>query len=317
MPPLSDNARGALFMMVSMVGFVCNDTMIKLTAGELTLYQAIFLRGIGTSALMALLALSRGELIRRVAPADRPVLALRVMGEIGSTLCYLTALFHMPIANATAILQAMPLAVTLGAALFLGEKVGWRRYSAIGVGLAGVLIVVRPGTEGFNAYAVWAVVSVVFGVMRDLTTRRLTRETPSSFVALCTAVAITLVGGAVSLTEPWGTVTPGNAGLLALAAVCLFTGYLFIVLAMRHGAVGFVSPFRYTILIWAIILGLAVFGDVPDVWMLTGSAIVVGTGVYTFYRERMPGRRMRAALASTRPEVAAPARRGGGSAAAE
>ena len=315
MAPLSDNARGALFMMVSMAGFVCNDTMLKLTSDELTLYQAIFLRGLMASSLIAALALMRGELFHRVAREDRPILAFRMVGEIGGTICFLTALFNMPIANATAILQAMPLAVTLAAALFLGEQVGWRRYAAIAAGFAGVLVIVRPGTEGFNAYAFWAIAAVFFMVIRDLTTRSLTSAMPSTFVAFSTAVSITVVGGAVSMFQPWGTLTPGNLGLLALAAVFLFTGYLFIVLAMRHGEVGFVSPFRYTILIWAIILGMVFFGEMPDAWMLTGSLIVVATGVYTFYRERMLKRRARAFEGAPRPGIAVP--RPGGSSAAE
>ncbi|HUF87164.1 MAG TPA: DMT family transporter [Thermohalobaculum sp.] len=308
MPPLTDNARGALFMMVSMAGFVCNDTMLKLASAELTLFQAIFLRGIMATGLIAALALLRGELFHRVERRNVPILGLRMLGEIGGTICFLTALFNMPIANATAILQAMPLAVTLAAALFLGERVGWRRYGAICAGFAGVLIIVRPGTEGFNAYAFWAVAAVFFMVLRDVTTRQLTRAMPSTFVAFSTALSITLVGGVVSLFQPWGTVTPASLGLLALAAVFLFTGYLFIVLAMRHGEVGFVSPFRYTILIWAIILGMVFFAEMPDAWMLAGSAIVVATGVYTFYRERIRARRTRAAEASPRPELAAPAR---------
>ena len=151
MSPISENARGALYMMVAMAGFVCNDTMMKLASAELTLFQAVFLRGLMASALMAALAVARGELMHRVAPVDRRTLALRAVGEIGGTICFLTALFNMPIANATAILQAMPLAVTLAAALFLGERVGWRRYGAICAGFVGVLIIVRPGTDGFNA----------------------------------------------------------------------------------------------------------------------------------------------------------------------
>lgn len=307
MPPLSDNARGALFMMISMAAFILNDTMMKLVSDELTLFQAIFLRGIGATTLIALLALARGELIRRVEARDRRTLAFRTLGEIGGTICFLTALFNMPIANATAILQAMPLAVTLAAALFLGEPVGWRRYTAIAVGFVGVLVIVRPGTEGFNVYSFWAVVAVFFMVIRDLSVRRLTHAMPSTFVAFTTALSITMVGGLVSLTQPWGELTLANLGKLGLAAVFLFIGYLSIVLAMRHADVGYVAPFRYTILIWAIILGIVFFGEVPDAWTLTGSAIVVGTGVYTFYRERVQLRRARAAEALPRPEIAAAA----------
>lgn len=282
----SDNIRGAVFMAVAMAGFVLNDTMMKLVFADLALFQAIFLRGLLLSLLLAVLALWRGQLLHRPTRGDGRVMGLRVVGEIGSAVCFLTALYHMPIANATAIIQAIPLAITLAAALFFGEQVGWRRYSAIAVGFAGVMIIVRPGAEGFNAYAFWALGAVAFMVLRDLATRRLSQGIPSLYVAFVTAVMTGAFAGVVSLTEAWQPLAPRNLGLLAGSAGFLVFGYLFSIKAMRVGEVAFVSPFRYTILIWAIILGIVVFGDVPDGWTLTGAAVVVATGIYTFYRER-------------------------------
>ncbi len=286
MHSLSDNSQGAIFMMVSMAGFVINDTLMKLLSAELSLFQAIFLRGLLASALLVLVAHPRGALRAKHAVADWKLVVLRMAAEIGATICFLTALFNMPIANATAILQSMPLAVTLAAALFLGEHVGWRRYTAITVGFIGVIIIVQPGSEGFTVYSLWAVAAVGFMVVRDLATRRMTHALPSIFVALTTSVGITVVGGLVSATQPWAPVSGLTATLLTLAAVFLIVGYLFNVMAMRQGEIGFVSPFRYTILLWAILLGGIVFDEVPDLMMLIGSTIVVVTGVYTFYRER-------------------------------
>ena len=286
MSAFSDNLRGALFMSVSMAGFALNDGLIKLVSAEMGLFQILVLRGIFASALMGVLAWHRRALFYRPTGQDTRVIALRAVGEIGGTLCFLTALFNMPIANATAILQALPLAVTLAAALFLGEAVGWRRYSAIGLGFAGMLIIVRPGGDGFNAYALWAVAAVGFIVLRDLSTRRLGPGVPSAFVALVSSLAITLVGGVLSVTETWQPVSGGALALLAGAALFIFFGYLFAVMAMRVGEVSFTSPFRYTVLIWAMVLGLVLFGEIPDFWTWVGSVIVVGTGIYTFYRER-------------------------------
>jgi drug/metabolite transporter (DMT)-like permease len=282
----SDNFRGAFFMAVAMAGFVLNDTMMKLVFADLGLFQAIFLRGLLLSVLLALLGLPRGQILHRPTRSDARALALRVVGEIGSAVSFLTALYHMPIANATAIIQAIPLAITLAAALFFGEQVGWRRYSAIAVGFAGVVIIVRPGAEGFNAYAFWAVAAVGFMVLRDLSTRRFSAAIPTLYVALVTAVMTAGFAGLASLTGGWQPLALRDLGLLSASAGFLVFGYLFSIKAMRVGEVAFVSPFRYTILIWAIVLGIVVFGDIPDRWTLLGAAIVVATGVYTFYRER-------------------------------
>ena len=287
MSAFSDNLRGALFMSISMAGFALNDAVIKLASAELHLFQIILLRGIMASLLIALIAWWRGGLFYRPGRRDAKILALRAAGEIGGTLCFLTALFNMPIANATAILQSLPLAVTLEAALFLGEAVGWRRYSAIVVGFAGVLIIVRPGGAGFNAYALWALAAVAFIVLRDLSTRQLSPDVPSTFAAFVSSLAITVVGGVLALaTGTWHPVDAGSFALLAGAALFIFFAYLFAVMTMRVGEVSFVSPFRYTVLIWAIILGVVLFGEIPDGWTLFGSFIVVGMGIYTFYRER-------------------------------
>lgn len=288
----SDNARGALFMMLSMAGFSMNDMLIKTLAGEISVFQAVFLRGLAALLLIGLLAARQGAFAHRIAPGDRKLVALRTCGEIGGTICFLTALFHMPIANASAILQAMPLSVALGANLFLREPIGWRRYVAIGIGFGGVVLIVRPGAEGFNTYALWAVAAVGFSSLRDLTTRRLSRQVPSLLVTFITASAITLTGAAATALQPWQPVSAVMMATLSGAATFLLVGYLFGVMCMRHGEIGFVVPFRYTILIWAILFGIFVFDEIPDAFTLAGSALVVATGVYTFLREQQTRRRL-------------------------
>ena len=281
-------------MALAMAGFCLNDTMMKLVFADLDLFQAIFLRGLLLTILTAMLALRRGELRYRFARPDARILGMRVAGEIGSAVCFLTALYHMPIANATAIIQAIPLAITLAAALFCGEHVGWRRYSAIAVGFAGVLIIVRPGGEGFTLYSFWAVAAVGFMVLRDLSTRYFSVSVPSVLVACATALGTAIFAGSVALTRDWQPMELHHLGLLCASASFLFVGYLFSILAMRVGEVAVISPFRYTIMIWAIVLGIVVFGEVPDRWTLIGAAVVIGMGIYTFYRERKLIRRREA-----------------------
>jgi len=286
MTDYQNNMKGAFFMMASMAGFVLNDTMIKLASDELDLFQAVFVRGVIATSLLWVLAWHKGALKYRPTRHDVKIIGWRTVAEIGSTFCFLTALFNMPLANATAILQSMPLAVTLAASLFLGHKVGWRRYLAITIGFIGVMIIVRPGTGGFNVYALWALASVAFITLRDLLSHKLAPSTPSIFVALFTAAAIMALAGIVTATQEWRTVTLETAGYLCAAAVFILVGYISAVTAMRHGDISFVSPFRYSILIWALVLGIFVFKEIPDAWTITGSAIVVGMGIFTFYRER-------------------------------
>jgi drug/metabolite transporter (DMT)-like permease len=238
------------------------------------------------TALIGLLAWRQGALRFRPALRDGRLIGLRILGEIGGTVAFLTALFNMPIANASAILQSLPLAVTLAAATFFGEPVGWRRYLAIAIGFAGVLIIVRPGSDGFNVYALWALASVGFIVLRDLSTRRLAWHVPGISVAFITSAGLTVAAGLAGFVDDWVPLTLRQAVVLAAAGLCLIVGSVAGVTAMRRGEIGFVQPFRYTLLLFAMVYGLALFREVPDVWTLTGSAIVVGTGLFTLHRER-------------------------------
>ena len=159
-------------MMVAMIGFTLNDAITKFSSESMNMAQVMLVRGAFASVLVGLLAWQQGALAR---PGSmlQPLVALRVVGEAGATVAFLVALAHLPIANVSAVLQALPLAVTMGAALFFNEGVGWRRWLAIAVGFAGVLIIVRPGFEGFSVYSLLALTSVVCCAVRDLATKRI------------------------------------------------------------------------------------------------------------------------------------------------
>ena len=149
------------------------------------------------------------------------------------------------------------------------EPVGWRRWSAIAAGFIGVLIIVRPGLAGFSQFSLFALISVAFCALRDLATRRIPAKIPSLFITLLTTVTVTTAGGAILV--PLGGWTPPSAsalGLLALAAVLLLIGYQCIIMALRSGDISAVAPFRYSALLWAMLLGYLVFGDVPDAMMV-------------------------------------------------
>lgn len=285
MPQFSDNLRGAAYMVLAMLGFVLNDAIMKLVSSDVHLYQAIFLRGVLATAIMGVLAWRSGGFAvpRNV---TNKFVVLRTIGELGGTVFFLTALFNMELANAGAILQAMPLVVTLAAALILRETVGWRRYSAITVGLLGVLIIIRPGGDGFNIFSLSALAAVFCLVLRDLATRGIPRDMSSNFISFVAAAAVMIMGAIVTLFGEWQPVSVLSLLKLTASALFLMAGYFWSIQAMRFGEVSFTSPFRYTSLIWAIILGYVVFGDIPDVPMIIGSIIVVGSGLFTLYRER-------------------------------
>ncbi|WP_249689396.1 DMT family transporter [Stappia sp. WLB 29] len=281
----SENGRAILFMMLAMAGFIVNDSFVKLVSERLPLGEIMFVRGIMALVLVLGLAVINGEVRRFHLLASRLV-GQRVFAEVTATVLYLTALFNMEIANATAILQALPLLVTAGAATFLGAPVGWRRWTAIAVGFSGVLLIVRPGMEGFNAWALMALAGVLFMALRDLTTSVLPKNVPTLGVTFATLVGVTLTGLALSVGETWTVPSLLDLTFLAAAACFILIGFVCIINAMRIGDISLVAPFRYSIIVWAIIIGYFVWGDVPDLPTLAGIAIVVATGLYSLMRER-------------------------------
>lgn len=290
-------------MSVSMAGFTINDTLVKLASAEMNMGQIMLVRGFFASVLIGTLAWHQGAL-KTPRFILHPLVAVRALGELGGTVFFLIALAHLPIANVSAVLQALPLAVTMGAAMVFGEGVGWRRWLAIAAGFAGVMIIVRPGFEGFNIYALSALLCVAFCAVRDLATRRIPDTVPTLLISTVTACVVAICGAfLIAPLGGWTPMRPGAVGLLASAAVLLLFGYHFIISAMRGGDISFIAPFRYTALLWAILLGFLVFGDIPDMAMIAGATIIVGSGIYTLYRERIVGRKLPAAE-STGPAMA-------------
>ncbi|MET0257565.1 MAG: DMT family transporter [Methylobacterium sp.] len=268
----------------AMACFAVNDLLVKLSSAAIEPMQIMAVRGVMTSALLLTLAYGRGAL-RPWKAALTPVLLLRTVADVGTTISYISALRHLPLANASAIFQALPLTITLAAALFLGEPVGWRRWLAIAVGFVGVLVILRPTSDGFGLYAIWVLVSVAFAALRDLATRRLPSGLPSLLVAGITSVAVSLTGFAMLPVVGWSPMTRELWIWMAVASVAIGAGYVMIVASMRTGDMGFVAPFRYTVLLFAFALGILVLGERPDWQEIVGSGIVVASGAYMIHRE--------------------------------
>ena len=274
----------------SMTAFTVNDAFLKLLSVDLPFFQILFMRSLGVVALMAVLAHRAGALTFRMSDADKKLIALRSVAEVGAAWFFISALFHLPIANVTAIIQALPLTVTLGAALVLREPVGWRRFAAIGVGFIGVWLIVRPGTDSFDIYSLYAVAAVACVTVRDLCARRVSGDVASLTIAFITGCAVLAFSATGAAIVEWKPVSTGNWLLLTCAIVAILGGYLFSVSAMRVGEVGFVTQFRYTSLLVALVLGLVIFNDWPDGLTLLGAAIVVASGLFTLWRERATAR---------------------------
>ncbi len=282
---LTKNMRGALFMAAAMAGFSCSDALSKTVIASMNAGQIIFIRGIFTTLFVYLLARKMGAL-RSWRVILQPMIALRIACEAIAAATYITALGMMPIANASAIQQAVPLAVTLGAMIFLKEPVGWRRWTAILVGFAGVLIIIRPGPDGFTVAALLVTACMFATAARDLATRCISSDIPSLMVTMCTAMSITIFGAfCIVPFGGWEPVSATSLLQILLASVLVLIGYQSVIQAMRTGEISFVAPFRYLSLIWSSLLGLIAFGEMPDGWSMIGAAIVIASGIYTFYRE--------------------------------
>lgn len=282
-----DNLRGAALMTMAMLGFAFEDMFIKMLSGALPTWQIILSLGCGGAAIFGAIAAAQGRPLVSRSFLTGPVL-LRNLGELVGTMGFVTAITLTPLSSASAILQATPLAVTLGAALFLREPVGWRRWAAILVGFGGVMLVIRPGLDAFDPRSLFAVQGVIGLAVRDLATRRVPPGTSSiqlSWLAFLTLIPAAALLAALSEAPP---VMPGLAhwAYLAGAVVLGVSAYWAIVAAMRLGEVSFVTPFRYSRLLFALVIGMTVFGERPDALMLLGAAIIVGSGLFTLWRER-------------------------------
>ena len=290
------NLAGIAAMIASMAAFTANDTCIKLLAEHLPLGEIIFLRnGMATLYILGFAAIAGGLTL----PADAPLklLSWRMAAEVLSTLFFLSALVRMPIADATAIAQCTPLAMTAAAAIFLKEPVGWRRWLAAIVGFLGVLLIVKPGTGTFSPEAVLILIAVALVVGRDLLTRLISGAVPTLTLTLMSAASVMPSGFALLPFETWVWPSPRDWALVLTAGLFLTGGYALIVVAMRAGDVAIIAPFRYAVILFGLISGYLIWGQFPDGLQMLGIAILTAAGLYTFHRERLY------AGLSSRPEM--------------
>ena len=275
------NLAGSLWMTGSMAGFACEDAFLKVAVKVLPLGQVLILLGLAGMLVFALIARQRGE-----AAFPRALLAPRLLlrsgFEVAGRLFYALALALTPLATASAILQAAPLVVVLGAALIFGERVGWLRWGLILLGFGGVLVILRPGTADFEALSLLAVIGMLGFAGRDLATRAAPPAMSNAQLGVL-GFAMLAISGVLILSVTGGAVLPAAPALLPLLGASLFgiAGYAALTEAMRSGQVSVVTPFRYTRLVFALLLGALVFGESPDAMTLLGAGVIVLAGIWT------------------------------------
>jgi drug/metabolite transporter (DMT)-like permease len=284
------NTRGAVFMVLSMAGFAVEDSLLKIAAVSLPPGQVLITFGVLGTMTFAALAVLAGEAPLTRAMLGRPMI-LRSLSEVTGRLFYMLAIALTPLSTASAILQATPLVVMVGAAMLFGESIGPRRWLAVALGFGGVLLILRPGTEGFGTLSLLAIVAMLGFAGRDLATRA--APVSLSFRQLgVVGFSMLIVAGLIVLPFGGPMAAPDGAtwaGLLAAAAagVCSYT---FLTVAMRTGEVGAVTPFRYTRLIFAMVAGVAIFGETPDRWTIIGSVVIILAGIAVLRLSRQPAR---------------------------
>jgi len=278
--------RGSLLMVLAMAAFALEDMFIKSASQSLPVGQILIIFGLGGMILFMIMARAQGQRMVHPAICTRPMV-LRSVAEVTGRLCYTLAIALTPLSSASAILQATPLVVAAGAVVFFGEQVGWRRWVAIAVGFCGVLLVLRPGVSGFEPASIFAVIGTLGFAGRDLATRAAPPSMSNNQLGIY-GFAMLIVAGAVALGWTGGASWPSQLvwGQLAAATVIGVIAYNALTGAMRSGEISVVAPFRYTRLVFAMVLGVLVFGERPDIWTLVGSVVIVGSGLFTVLRER-------------------------------
>ncbi|CAM3406452.1 DMT family transporter [Paracoccus nototheniae] len=284
------NLVGALWMIAAMAAFAVEDALVKAMAGLLPVGQILILFGLGGALAFALIAARQGQAL--IAPdVLSPAMRIRMIFEITGRLFYVLALAMIPLSTATVILQATPLIVVAFAAIILGERVGWRRWVAIALGLAGVLIILRPGTDGFSALSLLAVIGMLGFAGRDLASRAAPQSLGTAVLGFYGFLALTIAGLLFSVWQAAPFVIPDAraTGLLAGAVLVGVAAYSCLMKAMRTGDVSAVTPFRYTRLLFGAGLGVILFGEALTPGLLAGSGLIVLSGLFILWRGQKTG----------------------------
>ena len=281
---MSENFRGAVLMMICMGAFVLNDAFVRLAGDSLPLAQILFFRGILTTIALLLVAFYTGVFKLKVPRQDKWLIFFRSVTEALTAYFFLTAVMNMPFANVTAILQILPMTVTLAAAIIFKEKVGVFRISLIMLGFFGVILIINPAQDGFNKYAGYALISVLSITTRDLLNRKLSVDVPTLIPTVSASLGVLLFSILLITKTAFQPLDLQNSFFILAAAFFIIFGYYTAVLVMRSGEISFISPFRYTAVLFALMLGFVFFDEQPDGIAFLGMTIVIISGIALMIR---------------------------------
>jgi drug/metabolite transporter (DMT)-like permease len=281
----ADNVKAAGAITLASAVFVFNDATMKYVAESISMMQAMSVRGWIVVFVFGIAAWLRGDFARIGMLKSRLVWA-RAGLEMTGSLAFMSALPHVPLAIATALVLATPLLLIPLSVIFLGQSTGIRRMLAVAVGFSGVLLVVRPSTDGVDIWLALVAISALFFALRDVATRRLPPSLPALLIALVMALTVALATTILALWQGWQPMGAGvYVGVLA-AALFVGTGYMLMVRAMRIGEIALTGSFRYSAIPFGVLLGWFVWGEFPDLVAWCGIALILGSGLYALQRER-------------------------------
>lgn len=282
--------RSIVAMLAAQAVFTFNDTCMKLVTEVLPLGETLVLRNAIAAAGILMFAAVRGGLLWPEEVLRSRAFSWRLVGEVASTILFFSALARMPIGDITGICQITPLAITAAGAVLLGEKAGWRHWIAAIVGFLGVLLIVQPGTTTFTWAAVLAIGANAFGVVRDLATRVIGPTISTLTLTISSVFAVLLSGFALAPFETWQWPGLRELAIMLFGSGCLALGYVLLIASLRMGDLATVSPFRYSSIVWAVLAGYVLWGDIPKATPALGIVIVVAAGLYALHQERLARR---------------------------
>ena len=283
---MTENFRGALLMMICMGAFVLNDAFVRLAGNTLPLGQILFFRGSITTFILVIAAWYAGIFRIQVSQEDKLKVVVRSIIEGLTAYFFLTAVLHMPFANVTAILQILPMTVTLAAAFVFKETVGRFRTTLILIGFIGVLFIIKPSVNGFNVYSFYALIAVFLITLRDLITRKLSTEVHTLLPTVSASFGVLLFSIILMFNTPFQSLDMQNSFFILMAAFFIIFGYYTAVLVMRSGEISFISPFRYSAILFALIIGFVFFAEVPDRQAFLGMLIIATSGIVLLFRNK-------------------------------